>query len=543
MKKRKQKNNLGMIIGILIIILAALGLMFAATIYYQNSESTYETETTTQRQPIKIPDITNPPPTQEATQPIVPEVTEPTGTEPPVTEPTETEPTETQSSEEKTELLSEESSELQSTDDDQPIEQDQSFEGEPDMSQEDFVTEQQSSTEETMEQTIEEVDSMITDDKYREYVYQGTIEKNGSHIVDLTAYTAPTANELIAMIESYTLPERTYLDGAARTEGDFSYPIKRRNLGPIHDPVELRYGILADNAFVRAFPTWQKLSNGTSADDPDALQETMLPAGEGVIVLHQSADQIWSFVQSSFYYGWIETAEIAFCDKETMDAFIAAEDFAVITDAQVEIAGVKMRMGTKLPIAARQDGACLLKVPQADSQGNLTILEVSVSTKYISDGYLPLDAEAIAVLAEKLLGTNYGWGDSNAYMDCSSTLRAVYNCFGLALPRNTSWMPNTGLKVTDLREMGIEEKKQVITSLAPGSLLLINGHVMMYIGQKDGVESMLHNVTQYLAAPGSELVKPKKCVITPITICNSAGNNYLELYRYAISVDWDQITQ
>lgn len=572
-KQKKQKNNLGMIIGILIIILAALGMMFCATMYYQNRKDPYELEKTTEeRQPIKIPDITNPPATQEVvtteqeTSNAVTESEDATTWEPETQEITTLEPETQESVSTETVAVEEETDSIEA----QFMTEEQSSAEEPEsMSDPVFLTEEISSevpgeevtesvitTEEivTEEKTTEEVvteessEEPVTEaidiaDEYLKNVYQGTLGMSGSHLVDLTAYTAPTATELIAMIEAYTVPDRAYLDGAPRTAGDFSYAISRRNLGPIHDPVELRYGILVANASVRSFPTWQKLSNGTSADDPDALQETMLSAGEGVIVLHQSEDQIWSFVQAGCYNGWVQTSAIGFCTREEMTAFIASEDFAVITVPYVEIGGVNFRMGSRLPVTEINEDACVVKMPQADAQGNLMPLEVSVSKEYISDGYLELSSDAMVEQARKLLGVNYGWGDSNNYMDCTSTLRAVYSCFGITLPRNSSWMPNCALNVIDLREMGAEQKRQVITSLAPGSILLVSGHAMMYIGQQDGVESMLHNVTQYLPSAGSALVKPMKCVITPITICNSAGVNYLELYRYAISVDWNMITE
>ncbi len=544
MKKRKQKNNLGMIIAILIIILSALVLMFAATMYYQGEKPGSDVETTEERQPILIPDITNPPPTQETTA----EKTQ--------SQQTESEDTQGEESIEEIitteEFIAESASENMS----EIIIQNQLSLGESDMSEETTITEEQLIVEQTpvnqevlesevleSETNVTEADvqEKITAQEYVKDVYQKTLLLEGAHFVNLAAYTTPTAEELIALIETYRLPECAYLDGAPRAEGDFSYAIKRRNLGAIHDPVELQYGILTGNASVRSFPTWQKMSNGTSANDPDILQETMLSAGEGVIVLHQSADQIWSFVQAGYYYGWIETSAIGFCGQKEMIDFIEAEDFAVITVPYVEIGGINLRMGTKLPISETRDSSYVIQIPQKDEQNKLRILEVEVGSQYLSGGYLELSSDAIVEQARKLLGVNYGWGDSNAYMDCTSTLRAVYNCFGLTLPRNSSWMPNTALKVTDLREMGTAEKEQVITSLAPGSILLINGHAMMYIGQENGVESMLHNVTQYLPAQGSEIVKPMKCVITPITICNSAGNNYLELYRYAISVDWDKL--
>ena len=37
------------------------------------------------------------------------------------------------------------------------------------------------------------------------------------------------------------------------------------------------------------------------------------------------------------------------------------------------------------------------------------------------------------------LGNAYGWGGMLGNMDCSMYTRYVYRCFGLEIPRNTTW--------------------------------------------------------------------------------------------------------
>ena len=374
-------------------------------------------------------------------------------------------------------------------------------------------------------------------------VEAATLQMSGSHRVDVTSLTQISAQSVREMVEAYAVPNKPYLDGAARTDGDFDSVLNRRNLSAITEPVVLQYGILTDNASVRAFPTWQKLSDGTSADSFDYLQESMLMAGEGVVILHQTADRAWSFVQADCYNGWIETGRIAFCSRDEMTSYMKSEVFAVVTEPVLTVDGVSLRMGTRLPLIHFLGEEAVLQMAKTDANGTLKLVEVTVDAKQVSCGYLELSEEAMTAQARKLLGSSYGWGDTNGNMDCSSTLRAVYHCFGIILPRNTSWMSSCGLKVIDLQMMSYEEKRKVIAELPLGSILLISGHAMMYMGEENGVESMLHNVTQYKPSASEELIRPMKCVITPVVICNASGTSYVDLYRYAVCVDWAQFEE
>ena len=479
-------------IAILVVILAALGLMLAVAVFYQGRKLHEEPRTSAPKETVKIEDITNAP--SEADQ----------------------QAGQTEKTAEKTTA---------------PKEKEQETAAQEKTEQE--TEEQETTTQEAAEKTDTQT--------YIRQVNEASFGMEGSHLTDITALTEITAKEVRTLIEAYTVPDCTYLDGAERTEGDFDYAMLRRNLSGLTDPIELRYGVLKENSLIRAFPTWQKLSNGTSSDDPDYLQESMFSMGEGVAVLHQSEDQIWSFVQGQNYSGWIQTSTIAFCTREEMSKFAKPERFAVVISPSVTVGNFSLRMGSILPLTGKGEESWTLLVPKADENGNLVTQETQIPAGDLSEGYLPLSEDAMTEQAKKLLGTNYGWGDSNEYMDCTSTLRAVYNCFGITLPRNSSWMKNCGLKVTDLQEMSAEQKQEVISSLPKGSILLIRGHAMMYIGEEDGTASMLHNVTQYRLTADAELERPLKCVITPLTICNSAGVSYMDLYLYAISVDWSRI--
>ena len=86
-------------------------------------------------------------------------------------------------------------------------------------------------------------------------------------------------------------------------------------------------------------------------------------------------------------------------------------------------------------------------------------------------GYLDMTQENILDQAKKLVGMAYGWGDSNGDMDCSSTMNAIYRCFGIILPRNTGSMAQTGTQIVSLEGMTQEEKLEKIQDIKVGSIV------------------------------------------------------------------------
>ncbi|MBQ9856899.1 MAG: C40 family peptidase, partial [Clostridia bacterium] len=98
----------------------------------------------------------------------------------------------------------------------------------------------------------------------------------------------------------------------------------------------------------------------------------------------------------------------------------------------------------------------------------------------------PLTTENILKVAFTTLGDAYGWGGMLAEPDCSLYMRNVYKCFGLELPRNTTWQSAMPAFKTDLTDMEAEAKAKVLDSLPAGTILFLKGHEMMYLGEVNG---------------------------------------------------------
>lgn len=400
------------------------------------------------------------------------------------------------------------------------------------------LTASETDTEETTGVGEEKVQSADADENQETYelyqqINEATMANEASGVTDVTALETVTADDVRAWIESYAYGEWLYLDGAEVTQAEKDEILSRRNLDGIPDTISISYGVITQNAAVRAFPTWKKASKSLDENAFDYIQESMLMTGEPVAVVHQTADGVWSFVQATNYRGWVETSRIAFCTLDALQAWQTA-DCAVVTDARLTLSDNVLRMGTTLPASVDEDGTLTVSIPQADESGLLTVKEVQTSQEGIQFGYLEFTESNILEQAKKLIGTAYGWGDSNGDMDCSSTMNAIYRCFGIILPRNTSELAQTGTKVVSLEGMTQEEKLEQIHSMNPGTLLVMKGHVVMYIGQEDGQDMILHNFTTCLAEDGVSAEDVYQCCITPLNLVTAAGIQYLDVYATAV---------
>ena len=386
--------------------------------------------------------------------------------------------------------------------------------------------------------TATQTDSQEESDVYQQ-INEATMANPDSKVMDVTALESVSAQEVRSWIEAYTYGEWPYLDGEPVTEADQEEILARRNLDEILDPVTIQYGVVTQNAAVRSFPTWRKASTTLDDHSFDYFQESMLLVGEPVAIVHQTADGNWSFVQATNYRGWIETSHIADCTLEELKKWQSSER-AVVTDARLTLEQTTLRMGTALPAKEDTDGTLVVSLPQIDENGQLMVKEVKTTQEGIHLGYLALTQDLVLEQAKKLIGMAYGWGDSNGDMDCSSTMNSIYRCFGIILPRNTSELAQTGTQIVSLEGMTQEEKLEQIHSMKPGTLLVMKGHVVMYIGQENGEDLILHNFTTCLAEDGVSTENVYQCRITPLNLVTAAGTQYLDVYATAVCFPEDE---
>ncbi len=341
--------------------------------------------------------------------------------------------------------------------------------------------------------------------------------------------------EVLGLIYVYSFPEYPYYAGHAITPEERGALEANRNVDAVPETVTVQYGILTDNANVRTYPTVHPITANNRYEDFDYFQETLFSLGEMVAVLHTSADGQFVFVVGANDKGWIERSKIGMTDFATMQQWESALMHpAVVTEPYIRLDnGAVLRMGTVLPILSN-DGTnyCIWYPVNRGGMLELTRLNVPVRND-ISDGYLPFTYDGVARRMLQMNGVSYGWGDAHLNFDCSSTVGAVYRCFGIYMPRNTGQMHGTGTSVHSLEGLSLEERRVRIQNAPLGSLLVMPGHVVMYCGVSNGVPVISHNVTRY-SENGVDMIEANQCRTTPLNIYTSSGRLYPEAFNWLI---------
>ena len=266
--------------------------------------------------------------------------------------------------------------------------------------------------------------------------------------------------------------------------------LSNRNLTNIPSTVTVKYGIISDFAWLRSYPT-NHYSNNYGMD---RFQETSLNVGEGVVVYHESADKQWYFVQAENYNGWIEKKYVAECSYDELESFLKPENSLLVISDYVTLESSHVRMGQVFPLVAKTDDSYTMKFPTRNSDGALVLKDLTVAkSNDYHEGYLDYTYYNVFNQAFKLLGIDYSWGDKDKLgRDCSSTMNAIYKCFGFMMPRNTTnqvAIPTYGSKVSGLTNATVQNYK-------PGSLIFTSSHVMLYLGENEsGIAYLLHNTT------------------------------------------------
>ena len=366
--------------------------------------------------------------------------------------------------------------------------------------------------------------------------FNSTNRTNGSGLVDLLKEKEYTVEEVKTMIEDYSFPSKEYVHERKITEEEKEAIYTNRNLDVVPDVYNVKYALATENASIRAFPTDIFLTNEKNLYD--YLQETGINYGEPLVVLWESKDDEWYFVQAYDYNGWIRKDSVGLCSRDeyinVVSAFFECNVWCPKNSGEIEFVlgdGTKknifLRIGTYMLV---QDGK--IQTVERDKNGNAVFIPVEMPSD-IDGSILPFTSENLLELAGNMLTTPYSWGDSEEYgMDCSSSLQSLYRCFGILLPRNSSQQIKVAAEIVNLSEKSRKEKYDEITDLPLGSILYMPGHVMMYLGTYDGVPYIIQNTTDSARDDGG-VIMYNSFVLTSINIGKS-GNTLLDRVTYAV---------
>ena len=361
-----------------------------------------------------------------------------------------------------------------------------------------------------------------------------------SSVPDLLNYPASiSGSDLKAKIMNYTiLEDELYLHGNKVSENYKKILRSQTNANSIPAKVVPRYGVIVRRSSLRNLPTGEGLFYYAGDTDFDALQETELDPGEPVVVLHQSANKFFYYIQSLNYSGWISTFNIALTDAKTWRQFADPEEFLVVTDSNLTLKigseQVVYQQGSKLPLL-RSSEVYQVLTPMRKKDGTLMTEKLFIKKDNIAvhEGYLPYTSNNIIRSAFKFYGMPYGWGGMKKSVDCSSLLFNAYRTVGITLPRNADEQETTAGVIHSLDGQTDGQKLAVINQLMPGSGLYMDGHCLMYLGNINNEPYGLHALGSYVNLKGERVVT-MKVVVSDLTLRRGTGESFLESLTSAV---------
>jgi hypothetical protein len=315
-------------------------------------------------------------------------------------------------------------------------------------------------------------------------------------------------------------PTRTLFDerGDSVGAGQIAALVEAIQLDAIPAEQPLRFALVTERADLRTFPTRLRVFSGRDNTDIDRWQETALFPGTPAVIVHESRDGRWWFVVSQHYAAWVEKAHVAEGSREAVLGYARKTPYLIVTGAKVTtvftperpaVSELQLDMGVRVPVLADWPADSVvngqnpytghvIELPVRTDTGGLELVPALLpGTADVATDYLPLTAGGILRQAFKFLGERYGWGHSYNGRDCSGFVSEVYRSFGVDLPRNTGDQANSPVlnRIAFTEADTHESRMAVVRDAQVGDLVYIPGHVMMVIGQLDGVTYVIHDVT------------------------------------------------
>ncbi len=281
----------------------------------------------------------------------------------------------------------------------------------------------------------------------------------------------------------------------------------KANVDPDTYPNLVHPGIAVRDLDLRVLPTeeplFQDFAKAGQGLPFDLNQNTKTWEQTPLLVVHASADRAWYLVETPTAAGWVPSRDVALCDPGFIRLFATLRLAAVVRD-RTPVADpygrfrVLARLGMVLPlinVEGGDAGGLDVLLADRDLHGSAVPLFTRLAPETARPLPLPLTARQVAGLADQLVGQPYGWGGVWGGRDCSSTLQDLFIPFGLLLPRNSAAQGRAGAG-EDLAGLDDAAKEAAIAARGVPFLSLLHrpGHILLYLGQRDGRAVALHTV-------------------------------------------------
>ena len=400
--------------------------------------------------------------------------------------------------------------------------------------------------------TLESPDEILMNEQEIIQYNQSIIGTEGTKCVDLGSYPEKISkSELTALLQEDKPSEEDRYIGERKADSAYYAQLQQNvNLAGVKEENPVRYGYVIDNAPLRTFPTWDPSYEFESDIEFDLFNETVLKVWEPAIILHESTDGKWYYVQSYNYRGWVNHEYIALCEKAEWEKYLSPAEVLVVTGNKIElnqnlfspdISGQKLFMGTALPLVPESEvpevidsmtseSGYAVYFPTRSEEGRLVVKQALVPYNAdVSVGYLPYTRRNIVAQAFKLLGDRHGWSGQNESRDASGLSMDVFASFGIRLPRNSSQQKLIPGERIELEGKDDSQKLSELEKANAGDLLATTKHVALYLGTIEGKPYVLHSIYTVYEKNGDKLEEKlaNAIVVSDLDTLDSDGNTYL----------------
>lgn len=316
----------------------------------------------------------------------------------------------------------------------------------------------------------------------------------------------------------------------------------------------ISYAVAVERSNMKCIPIAETVSDEPKDLEYDAFQYSVVLPGEPVLILHESLDRLWFFVQGYNCRGWVESRSLARASDQQWHDYITARDQRFVMVAanrlflnenpqDARLSQLMLPMATRLPLADNAEipalvdnqnpsGNWVVNMPVRDSNGQMELkMALIPGSADVTESFLPYTSANIIHQVFKTLGDRYGWGGMLNGRDCSALVMDLWACFGFTLPRNTSEQSSlrTGA-VLELEGYSETYRSQLLAGLRPGAALYFPGHTMIYLGEEGGRHYVISALGSY-AQPGKngamDIQRVHGTVVNDLSLKRRNGNTWM----------------
>ena len=252
---------------------------------------------------------------------------------------------------------------------------------------------------------------------------------------------------------------------------------------------------------LRFVPTDKPRFNTPDGYPFDRFQISSILPNTPLRVIHVSSDRAWFLVEAPYAHGWIASRDMAFVDGAFIRTWESGK-YAVIIQDKTPVYDQHANflfhapIGSVFPITEETNARFRVLAAVADINKQGAAVPAYLSKRAAAVRPLPLTGRNMIQIANELINEPYGWGGLYQNRDCSAMLKDFFAPFGIWLPRYSGDQAREVGLFTDLSALSRQEKeKKILEEGVPYlTLLLMRGHIMLYMGVHNGKPLVFHNV-------------------------------------------------